>query len=248
MGRLANTGADGDSGLAANVWNVTEPFNDAQRAFHRGFMREVIARLAARWPHLDLFASLSYGASIPMLEEIDFTGFGALDLHIWAVHHPSCSSATNYYADMHPLKNDIGFVKCQDSITQWWKRDRKEILAWMDNQLGLVAEAGRKLGIPTGNTEGWGPVIWTEHPVLTWDFVKEAGDSCVELALKHGQKFICTSNFTHPQFPGLWQDVAWHQRLTGLIRKGRPDTSLATGENQPERDSHGITREALLLT
>jgi len=57
-----------------------------------------------------------------------------------------------------------------------------------------------------------------DHPFLDWDWVKECGSICVDLALKHGYRFICTSNFTHPQFPGVWNDVAWHRELTNRIR------------------------------
>ena len=45
-------------------------------------------------------------------------------------------------------------------------------------------------------------------------FIKEAAEVCVDLALKHGQRFICTSNFTHPHFKRLWADVAWHKAIT----------------------------------
>lgn len=41
----------------------------------------------------------------------------------------------------------------------------------------------------------------------------------VGLARKHGYQFICTSNFTHPQFARLWSDVGWHQELTREIRR-----------------------------
>ena len=37
---------------------------------------------------------------------------------------------------------------------------------------------------------------------------------------KHGYRFNCTSNFTHPQFPRLWRDAAWHRRVTDIIRHG----------------------------
>ena len=31
---------------------------------------------------------------------------------------------------------------------------------------------------------------------------------------------IATSNFCGPQFRGMWDDVEWHRRLTGLIHDG----------------------------
>ena len=64
-----------------------------------------------------------------------------------------------------------------------------------------------------GNTEGWGPIFWFDHPELDWRWVKESANICVDLALRHDNyKFICTSNFTHPQFEGIWEDVEWHNQ------------------------------------
>ena len=81
-----------------------------------------------------------------------------------------------------------------------------------------VADLGRRYQKPVGNTEGWGTINWLDHPALTWDIIKEAGEICASLGAKHGYRFNCTSNFTHPQFPRLWNDIAWHQSLTAKIR------------------------------
>jgi len=89
----------------------------------------------------------------------------------------------------------------------------------MDEELGKRETAAKKYGMVCGNTEGWGPINWYEHPLMSWDFTKEAGEICVELALKHHFKFICTSNFTHPQFKTIWDDIKWHKKLTSRIRK-----------------------------
>jgi len=59
------------------------------------------------------------------------------------------------------------------------------------------------------------------HPELDWQFTKEAADICVVFALKHDNyKFICISNFTHPHFKGIWDDVKWHQQITSRIKRG----------------------------
>jgi hypothetical protein len=41
----------------------------------------------------------------------------------------------------------------------------------------------------------------------------------VELAKKHeNYKYICSSNFTHPQFKGIWEDIRWHRKITDRIK------------------------------
>ena len=82
-----------------------------------------------------------------------------------------------------------------------------------------VAELRRRYHKPVGNTEGWGMFNGLDHPALNWEIIKEAGMICAELGQKRGYRFNCTSSFTHPQFPRLWDDVAWHKVLTAKIRK-----------------------------
>lgn len=217
MADPATSASSGGPVLEAHMWNVGAPHNTAQRAFSNAFIGQVITRLSARWPALHFHASFSYNENVPW-HHCDLSGFAALDVHVWAVHHPGCFAETGYLNDMHPLQNDAGFARCQEAVHAWWRRERRTVTAWLDQQLAFVAETGRRHGLALGNTEGWGPINWTEHPALDWSFTKDAGEVGVELALKHGYKFICTSNFTHPQFISLWDDLDWHRRLTAVIR------------------------------
>jgi hypothetical protein len=99
-----------------------------------------------------------------------------------------------------------------------WADNRKMLIRWMDERLALHAQWGQAAGAVVGNTEGWGTVGWDDVEPLDWEFIKEAAEVCVDLAIKHGQRFICTSNFTHPHFKRLWADVAWHKAITAKIR------------------------------
>jgi len=104
-------------------------------------------------------------------------------------------------------------------IKQYWKENRKEMEHWMEDQIVLRKNRAKELGVPYGNTEGWGTVMWMDHPDLDWDFTRETGLVCAELGHKHGYSFNCTSNFNHPHF-GLWDDVAWHKEVTSIIKNG----------------------------
>ena len=61
-----------------------------------------------------------------------------------------------------------------------------------------------------------------------WGWVKELCEVGVGAAAATGRwAALCTSNFCGPQFHGMWRDVAWHQRLTRIIRASRAEVSLA---------------------
>ena len=194
-------------------------YNPQQEEFYKDFLNEAVRQLRAKWPDLDFFASLTVDAQVPW-EEMDLRNFAALDAHIWFVYHEPFGSSTGYFSNIHKMENDLGFEKTYKSMKTYWQLHKREMIEWMDQEISKRAELARRHGIPCGNTEGWGPICWMEHPLLDWEWTKEAGEVCVDLAAKHGYRFICTSNFTHPQFESLWNDVRWHKKLTTIIRRG----------------------------
>ena len=142
-----------------------------------------------------------------------------MDVHNWFVMNPLLGDKTGYWENIHGLAdNDILFPRVQEALLKNWSAHKPALIAWMDQHMAEVAAVGRQHNKPVGNTEGWGSINWLDHPAFTWDIIKEAGEICVGLGRKHGYRFLCTSNFTHPQFPRLWADVAWHRRLTTMIR------------------------------
>ena len=49
----------------------------------------------------------------------------------------------------------------------------------------------------------------------------------VEHAARQGRWVgLATSNFCGPQFRGMWRDIAWHDRLTKLIKSSSIDSDL----------------------
>jgi hypothetical protein len=189
-----------------------EKFNPLQQLFYKKFANELIVKLKDHFPNLDLFVSLDSGMK---LNDMDISEFSALDYHIWFAHHGSI-----------PGLNEIGsrdqgldLKKIYGELTGYWGGNSKMLIQWMAGRLQTISETATKHGIPCGNTEGWGPISWFDHPELEWDWVKSSAEICVDLALQYeNYKFLCTSNFTHPQFRGIWNDLNWHRQITGRIR------------------------------
>ncbi len=186
-------------------------FNQTQQLFYNEFISGLIKAFKDDYPHMDFYASLDSGMS---LENIDLSEFSAIDYHIWFAHHGSIPGIAQISA--RDQKLDLGSIY-NDLLTHW--RNNKEFLIeWMDHRLTAISDMAALHQIPCGNTEGWGPIFWYDHPELDWKWVKEAAEVCIELALKHpNYKFLCTSNFTHPQFVGMWEDIAWHRKMTRKI-------------------------------
>jgi hypothetical protein len=193
-------------------------YNAAQVSYYRDFMTQAVKRLRARWPDLDFFASMTYNQSAPW-RNMDCSEFDALEVHYWANLNGLLPKDTGYWSNIHNLaENDQDFPEVQRGLMTNWRAHKQAITDWLDAELAGVAAKARELGVPCGNTEGWGLINWLDHPALTWDIIKEAGLIGADLGRKHGFLYNCSSNFTHPHFGRLWDDVTWHQEVTSVIR------------------------------
>ena len=190
-----------------------------QEEFFQGFIDEVITKLNKRWPEIPIFVSFPGSAAI---DAVNPSLFGAIDPHYWFSHYGDFNRATGA-GNLHNFngEKDAHFETNYKKLQVYWGEHQTELSDWMEDRIQKAAAQGEKYNIPVGNTEGWGAVFWQEHPLTDWEFIKNAANIAVPLAIKHKYTFICTSNFTHPQFKGLWDDIEWHQEITGKIRSSK---------------------------
>ena len=113
---------------------------------------------------------------------------------------------------------DINFEKYNQVIQEQWLKNRSYIEEKLEKQIATVAQTCKKYGVPYGCTEGWGTVCWAEHPLLTWDLIKDAAVMAARLGHKYGYTFNCQSNFCEPQFVSLWRDIEHHREVTDIIK------------------------------
>ena len=189
----------------------TGGFNQLQKLFYNEFITSLIKTLRKDYPELDFYASLDSGMP---LDDMDISEFSAIDYHIWFAHHGTIPGLNQISS--RDQKLNLGSI--YNKLQAHWKDNRELLIEWMDQRLETISGTAAKYQIPCGNTEGWGPIFWYDHPELDWKWVREAAEICIDLALKHDNyKFLCTSNFTHPQFSGMWEDIGWHRKITRLI-------------------------------
>jgi hypothetical protein len=193
--------------------------SEASRRIYINFANDAIDRLQKNWPALDFLFSLTSNDAADW-RVMAPTKIAAIDKHTWFLINPLLGNTdTGYWwTKGDPAATDAQLSKMQELLQKRWTPHKPQLIEWMDNEMGEVAALGRKYDKPYGNTEGWGILDWYDHPVLNWDISKEAAEICAKLGRKHGYRFNCTSNFTEPQFPSLWADVAWHKRMTDIIR------------------------------
>lgn len=186
--------------------------NLLKQMFYNDFVNATIKPLKEKYSDLDFFVSLDSSMD---LKHIDLSNFDALDYHVWYAHTGRIPGLD----DISSKNQSLDFREVYANLNEYWVKNKKSLIKWIDGRITNIAETAAKNNLVCGNTEGWGPIVWYDHPELDWKWVKESADICVDLALKHDNyKFICTSNFTHPQFKGMWEDVKWHQQITSRIK------------------------------
>jgi hypothetical protein len=194
--------------------DLAKPGNSRQREFYNHFISSTINTLKLKYPDIDFFASLD---SAMDLDLIDLSCFNALDYHIWFAH----TNKIPGLREVSSLDQTQDLRKVYAGMMDYWKENKESLIGWMDERLTHISATASRSDLVCGNTEGWGPIFWIDHPELDWNWVKECAEICVDLALRHDNyKFICTSNFTHPQFKGMWEDLKWHQKITARIKAG----------------------------
>lgn len=187
--------------------------NPLQQLLYNEFIRETIQGLKGSYPDLDFFASLD---SAMKLDRIDLSDFDALDYHVWFAHTGKIPGLQ----EVSSRNQSLDYRQVYAGTLKYWKENRDSLIQWIDGRISDIAATAARYDMVCGNTEGWGPIWWFDHPELDWKWVKESADICVDLALKHPEyRFICTSNFTHPQFKGMWEDLGWHRQITSRIKK-----------------------------
>lgn len=189
-----------------------EKVNPLKKQFYNDFLTGTLKKLKAGFPGLDVFAALDSGME---LDQIDLSEFGALDYHIWFHHRGGIPGL----GEVSSKNQTLDYRKVYSDLMQFWKENKASYISWMEGRLRDISGMAAANGIVCGNTEGWGPIFWFDHPELDWGWVKESAEICVDIARRHeNYKFICTSNFTHPQFRGMWEDIRWHRKITSAIK------------------------------
>jgi hypothetical protein len=188
----------------------------------KSWMRESIAVLKAAYPSLDYTYSMSdqFGS----WDQQDVTMLDFLEPHIW-MSHPVSST---YYADIGYTFQNRNFQAIVRKGKPYYLENKARfdgiLLDWIDK----AADWSRRTGKPLLTTEAWALVNFRDWPMLEWDWIMDICAMGVEAASATGRwTGICTSNFCGPQYRGMWRDIAWHRRLTDIIKSGRVDADIA---------------------
>jgi hypothetical protein len=182
------------------------------------WMKIAINLIKSKYPELKFCFSFSLG--FDKWKGVDLSFFDILEIHIWMAQ---CSDLEFYkkihynYERFDPsgYQNIVKYAEklYRESPEYWLEKLKKEILN--------ISEWSLSMDLPIITTECWSVVDYKDWPLLNWEWVKEICEFGVGEALKTKRwAAMATSNFCGPQFRGMWDDIAWHKKMTEKIHKG----------------------------
>jgi hypothetical protein len=200
------------------------------RAFCKAFSTRILKHFKSRYPKYDFALCVSPEGRTggPILDHItntltsyvDLEAMDVLDNHIW-FNLLNGGDDLDLRGEAHLLEmNPAQRADQSNAIKASWAAKKPDLTIKMQNFIAASAAIGRQHHAYVGNTEGWGTISWdpNDFPEYDWSFIKEGGEIAVDAAIANDYRFICTSNFTEPQFPRMWADVAWHKAITAKIK------------------------------
>ncbi len=197
---------------------LMDDWPDSARRNMERYFNDSINPLRAKYPQLRYtFSFTSIGQhNIPTL---DVSAFGMAEPHIWVTDDVQWSQETLHVEAMSSAE---GVRKHAAKMLEIYPARKPDAVAILNRQTDFWAGWAKANDLPLYTTEAWASVIYEDVPGIpgakAWEWFKDICAEGVRMAVDKGWEGICTSNFCQPHFEGMWADVAWHKKMTRIIR------------------------------
>lgn len=178
------------------------------------WMRRASTAFKASYP--DVPCTFSQVTGEEDLAGQDVSALDFLEPHVWMAMVSDFQTRIAYeFTKFSPVGYEVLVANARRAYTAEKDRYDAALLGTIDRLATWSREVGRHLM----TTEAWSLVCYKDWPGLEWDWLLEMNEQAVRRAAATGRWIgMCTSNFTGPQFVGVWREVDYHQRLTKLIK------------------------------
>jgi hypothetical protein len=184
------------------------------------YMAETVAGLKAAHPELRYTFSFCLAAE-NITSRIDVGALDLLEPHIWTTDDLAWAEESGMVASERGAAGESlrAYVA---RVRELYPASRERCRAILDRLTDLWSGLAARTKLPLVTTEAWTMVLYEDvspgGAAGEWEWFKDIAEIGVRMAIDKGWQGICTSNFCEPHFEGMWQDVAWHRRMTDLIK------------------------------
>jgi hypothetical protein len=176
-------------------------------------MKRAIQVVRSAHPEIDY--TFSQTTEFETWRQQDVSMLDFMEPHIWMAAAPGYYEEVGYNYERFDLR---GYANLVDNAKRVYLQRQDHWNSQLQASIEMCAEWSRATDKPLITTECWGLVDYKDWPLLEWDWIKDLCELGVRTAAKTGRWVaIATSNFTGPQFRGMWRDAEWHRKMTSLI-------------------------------
>lgn len=192
-----------------SAWNGTTDLAVA-------YQRAAVAAFRRAEPMLPCTVSF---AGCDLAQRVDWSFLDFLEPHVWMAQ--ANSGFYDQVGYWYQGRDTSGLEALAAKAEPLYRSDPEKWQGFLKRRIAVWAETSRRVRRPLMTTECWGPVDYKDWPGLDWGWVRELCEIGTREASATGCWFaLATSNFCGPQFQGMWREVAWHRRMTEVIRNG----------------------------
>ncbi len=190
-------------------------------AENAGWMKQAIQVVRSAYPDLDY--TFSQTSEFDEWKQQDVSSLDFMEPHIWMAQGPGYYDEVGYHYERF---DPIGYENLVNNAKRVYMQKRDYWDSKMKERIEMCAEWSRAASKPLITTECWSLVDYKDWPLLEWDWLKGLCELGLRTAAATGRWVaIATSNFTGPQFAGMWRDVDWHRRMTEIIHSAAVKTA-----------------------
>lgn len=203
-----------------SIWAPFLPKNTLRASrFGTAWMSDAVRVVRDAYPELDYTFSIT--SEYDTWKQQDVSTLDFLEPHIWMAQASEFNKEVGYAFQRF---DETGFERLVERAKPLYDAKPEYWNAKLRERIHLAAEWSRAAHRPLITTECWGLVDYKDWPLLDWSWIKTLCEIGTRTAADTGRWVaLATSNFCGPQFVGMWRDVEWHKRLTGVIHSSRVD-------------------------
>lgn len=215
--------------LPAKIWT---PYFKAERKNHdwsiaasMAWMKTSLSVMRKNYPQLPFTFSFDhYEKGILKNTPVPFLDF--IEQHLWMSSLQNGEFNNKLGIDWNGFSSG-DYKKLVEKAEAIYTQDKAYWNDILISSIKQLADDAKAAGQPLITTESWALVNYKDYPMLNWHWIKDLCELGVLKAVETQQWVaIATSNFCGPQFKGMWNDIAWHQRLTSTIKKSKISDDL----------------------
>ena len=184
-------------------------WNPEQMKFVREYLNSTLTHFQGKYPELRFTFSLT--AYWKEVKAMNIRSFDVLELHFWLNQSERFTSRSGFPG----LTKDRGNHDYKDYMERLEKTmlsSRPILMKDMHNRLAWAKEWAEEIGAPLTTTEAWGPWWHMDHKDMTWQWLYDWCEECMQLA-SHYQLWGATPwNYSHPYWEN-WTNIEWYNKV-----------------------------------